>query len=37
LRFHPQRHELADRAVQKHWDQVSLDQQLGAWFPTTVS
>jgi hypothetical protein len=36
LRFHPQRHELADRTVQEHWDRVSLDQQLGAWFSTIV-
>lgn len=32
LRFHPARHELADRAAREHWDQSRLGRELGAWF-----
>jgi hypothetical protein len=34
LRFHPARHELADRAAQESWDQARLGQELIAWFST---
>jgi hypothetical protein len=34
LRFHPARHELADRAAQGQWDQARLGQELAAWFST---
>jgi hypothetical protein len=32
LRFHPARHELADRAAQEGWDQDRLGRELAAWF-----
>jgi hypothetical protein len=32
LRFHPARHELADRAAREGWDQERLGQELTAWF-----
>ena len=32
LRFHPARHELADRAAREGWDQERLGQELVAWF-----
>jgi hypothetical protein len=32
LRFHPARHELADRAAREGWDQERLGQELAAWF-----
>ena len=32
LRFHPQRHRLADRAAREGWDQVRLEAELAAWF-----
>jgi hypothetical protein len=34
LRFHPARHELADRAAREHWDQSRLGQELAAWIST---
>jgi hypothetical protein len=34
LRFHPARHELADRATREHWGQARLGQELAAWFST---
>jgi hypothetical protein len=34
LRFHPARHELADRCAREHWDQARLGQELAAWFAT---
>jgi hypothetical protein len=32
LRFHPARHELADRAAREGWDQDRLGRELAAWF-----
>jgi hypothetical protein len=32
LRFHPGRHELADRAAREGWDQDRLGRELAAWF-----
>ena len=32
LRFHPARHELADRAAREGWDQARLEGELAAWF-----
>jgi hypothetical protein len=32
LRFHPERHELADRAAREGWDQAHLQQALSARF-----
>jgi hypothetical protein len=32
LRFHPARHELADRAAREGWDQYRLGRELAAWF-----
>jgi hypothetical protein len=32
LRFHPQRHQLADRAAREGWDQARLEAELAAWF-----
>jgi hypothetical protein len=32
LRFHPERHELADRTGQESWDQARLEGELAAWF-----
>jgi hypothetical protein len=32
LRFHPERHQLADRAAREGWDQERLGQELAAWF-----
>jgi hypothetical protein len=32
LRFHPARHELADRAAREGWDQERLGRELAAWF-----
>jgi hypothetical protein len=32
LRFHPERHELADRATQEGWDQAHLEAELAARF-----
>jgi hypothetical protein len=32
LRFHPERHELADRAASAGWDQARLQQELAARF-----
>jgi hypothetical protein len=32
LRFHPERHELADRAASAGWDQSRLQQELAARF-----
>jgi hypothetical protein len=34
LRFHPARHELAERAAGEHWDQSRLGQELAAWIST---
>jgi hypothetical protein len=34
LRFHPARHDLAERAVPEHWDQSRLGRELAAWFST---
>jgi hypothetical protein len=34
LRFHPERHQLADRAAREGWDQERLGQELAAWFAT---
>jgi hypothetical protein len=34
LRFHPARHELADRAARDHWDQSRLGQELAGWIST---
>jgi hypothetical protein len=33
LRFHPQRHELADLAARQGWDQARLQRELAARFP----
>ena len=32
LRFHPDRHELIDRAAREGWDQARLEHELAAWF-----
>ena len=32
LRFHPARHQLADRAAREGWDQERLGRELAAWF-----
>ena len=32
LRFHPQRHELVDRAASAGWDQARIQQELSARF-----
>jgi hypothetical protein len=34
LRFHPERHDLIDRAASAGWDQARLQQELSARFPT---
>jgi hypothetical protein len=34
LRFHPERHELAERAASADWDQARLQQELAALFAT---
>jgi hypothetical protein len=32
LRFHPERHELVDRAASAGWDQARIQWELSAWF-----
>ena len=32
LRFHPERHELVDRAASADWDQARIQQELSARF-----
>jgi hypothetical protein len=32
LRFHPERHQLADRIAREGWDQERLGQEFAAWF-----
>jgi hypothetical protein len=32
LRFHPERHELVDRAASAGWDQARIQRELLAWF-----
>lgn len=37
LRYHPERHDLADRTARKSWDQARLEEELTAWFAARYS